>query len=192
MDNGFLPKAGGFRKLKAYVLAEAIFDLTAVFVRRFVPSKSRTCDQMEQAARSGKQNIAEGSMASATSKETEIKLTNVAKASLEELKVDYDDYLRRNNLPLWEADYERQMKLKEYLRDLLGTCAGAITYALLYLGKTFLKGVIVSGLTADAALIATAAKLPATTFNMAVAIVVAPILAKAIRKALEQNHISLN
>ena len=65
-------------------------------------------------------------------------------------------------------------------------------YALLYLGKTFLKGVIVSGLTADAALIATAAKLPATTFNMAVAIVVAPILAKAIRKALEQNHIKLN
>ena len=117
MDNGFLPKAGGFRKLKAYVLAEAIFDLTAVFVRRFVPSKSRTCDQMEQAARSGKQNIAEGSMASATSKETEIKLTNVAKASLEELKVDYDDYLRRNNLPLWEADYERQVKLKEYLRS---------------------------------------------------------------------------
>ena len=86
----------------------------------------------------------------------------------------------------------KHTKLSEYLRDLLGTCAGATTYALLYLGKTFLKGVIVSGLTADAALIATAAKLPATTFNMAVAIVVAPILAKAIRKALEQNHISLN
>lgn len=117
MDNGFLPKAGGFRKLKAYVLAEAIFDLTAVFVRRFVPSKSRTCDQMEQAARSGKQNIAEGSMASATSKETEIKLTNVAKASLEELRVDYEDYLRVHNLPIWGPEYERQLKLKEYLRS---------------------------------------------------------------------------
>ena len=86
----------------------------------------------------------------------------------------------------------RHLHLKEYLRDLLATTAGAVTYAVLYLGKSFLKAMIVSGLTADAALIAAGAKLPATTFNMAVAMVVAPVLAKAIRRALEQNHISLN
>ena len=86
----------------------------------------------------------------------------------------------------------KHLPLKEYLRDLIATTAGALTYALLYLGKSFLKGIVVSGLTANAALIATGAKLPATTFNMAVAMVVAPILAKAIRKALEQNHIKLN
>ena len=85
----------------------------------------------------------------------------------------------------------KHLKLREYIRDLLGTTAGAVTYAVLYLGKTFIKAVIVSGLTTEAALIATAAKLPATTFNMAVAMVVAPILSKAIRKALEQNHIKL-
>ena len=86
----------------------------------------------------------------------------------------------------------KHLKVREYVRDLLGTTAGAVTYAVLYLGKTFVKAVIVSGLTTDAALIATAAKLPATTFNMVVAMVVAPILSKAIRKALEQNHIKLN
>ena len=86
----------------------------------------------------------------------------------------------------------KYLPLKEYLRDLLATTAGALTYALLYLGKSFLKAVVVSGLTADAALIATGAKLPATIFNMAVAMVVAPVLAKAIRRALQQNHISLN
>ena len=86
----------------------------------------------------------------------------------------------------------KHLKIREYSRDLIATTAGAITYAVLYLGKSFLKAMIVSGLTADAALIAAAAKLPATTFNMAVAMVVAPVLAKAIRKALEQNHISLN
>ena len=86
----------------------------------------------------------------------------------------------------------RHLHLKEYLRDLIATTAGALTYAVLYLGKSYLKAVVVSGLTADAALIAAGAKLPATIFNMAVAMVVAPVLAKAIRKALEQNHISLN
>ena len=86
----------------------------------------------------------------------------------------------------------KHLKVREYVRDLLGTTAGAVTYAVLYLGKTCLKGMIVSGLTFNAALIATAAKLPATTFNMAVAMVLAPILSKAIRKALEQNHIKLN
>ena len=76
----------------------------------------------------------------------------------------------------------KHLKLREYVRDLLGTTAGALTYAVLYLGKTFVKAVVVSGLTAQAALVATAAKLPATTFNMAVAIIIAPVLSKAIRK----------
>lgn len=116
MSAGFLPKAGGYRRLRAYQLAEALCDLTAIFVRRFVSRGSRTCDQMEQAARSGKQNIAEGSAASATSKETEIKLTNVAKASLEELLLDYEDYLRQHSLPLWDKTHPRTLQLRSYLR----------------------------------------------------------------------------
>ncbi len=87
------------------------------FCEKFVPAKSRTRDQMEQAARSGKQNIAEGSEASATSKETEIKLTNVAKASLEELLLDYEDYLRQNALTLWEKDSARVTNLRNYLKS---------------------------------------------------------------------------
>ena len=85
----------------------------------------------------------------------------------------------------------KHLKIREYPRDLIATTAGAITYAVLYLGKSFLKAMVVSGLTFNAALIATAGKLPATIFNMVVAIVVAPVLAKAIRKALELNHIKL-
>lgn len=90
---GFLAPAGGYRELRAYRLAEVIYDLTMIFADKLVRRGSRTRDQVEQAARSGKQNIAEGSEASRTSKETEIKLTNVAKASLEELLLDYEDYL---------------------------------------------------------------------------------------------------
>lgn len=100
-----------------FKLAEIICDLTAIFVKRFVPAYSRTRDQMEQAARSGKQNIAEGSKASATSKETEIKLTNVAKASLEELLLDYEDYLRQHTLPLWDVNHPRTRALRAYLRS---------------------------------------------------------------------------
>lgn len=115
--SGFLPKAGGYRNLRAYQLAQIICDLTSIFVKRFIPAKSRTVDQMEQAARSGKQNIAEGSAASATSKETEIKLTNVAKASLEELLLDYEDYLRQHDLELWTKDNPRIKKMREYLKS---------------------------------------------------------------------------
>ena len=86
----------------------------------------------------------------------------------------------------------RHLKLGEYLRDLIATCAGAVTYAVVYLFKTFLTAMIVNGVTAQAALIAAGAKIPATLFNMGVAIIIAPVLSKAIRKALEQNHISLN
>lgn len=99
--NGFLPQRGGYRNLRVYKMTEIIYDLSVIFTERFIKRGSRTKDQMEQAARSGKQNIAEGSVASTTSTETEIKLTNVAKASLEELLLDYEDYLRQNNLPQW-------------------------------------------------------------------------------------------
>ncbi|MCM1310432.1 MAG: four helix bundle suffix domain-containing protein [Bacteroides sp.] len=115
--SNFLPKAGGYRNLLAYQLSEAIYDLTVVFTRRFLQVKDRTVDQMVQAARSGKQNIAEGSAASATSKETEIKLTNVAKASLEELLLDYQDYLRVNNLQQWSMNYHRLQRLRNYIRS---------------------------------------------------------------------------
>ena len=84
------------------------------------------------------------------------------------------------------------LPLKPYLKDLLATCAGALTYAVIYLFKTFLTAMIVNGVTAQAAVIAAGAKLPATIFNMAVAIIIAPVLSQAIRKALEQNHIKLN
>ena len=86
----------------------------------------------------------------------------------------------------------KQLRVGEYLRDLLSTTAGALTYAVLYLLKSFLKAMIVSGVTAQAAVIAVGTKLPATVFNMAVAFLIAPVLSIAIRKALKQNHISLN
>lgn len=112
----FLSRGGGYRRLRVYRLSEAVYDLTAVFVDRFIERGSRTRDQMVQAARSGKQNIAEGSKASMTSRETEIKLTNVAKASLEELLLDYEDYLRQKGLSLWPKDCERTLKIRQYLK----------------------------------------------------------------------------
>lgn len=97
-------KHGGYRNLKSYQMSTLVFDLTVEFCRKFIDRKSRTYDQMEQAARSGRQNIAEGSLASATSKKTEIKLTNVARASLEELLLDYEDFLRQRGLKMWAKD----------------------------------------------------------------------------------------
>jgi four helix bundle suffix protein len=85
-------------------MAEIVFDGTAAFCDRFIDRRSRTHDQMVQAARSGKQNIAEGGMASGTSKKTELKLIGVARASLEELLIDFQDYLRQKGLPLWGKD----------------------------------------------------------------------------------------
>ena len=102
---GFIPKHGGYRKLLCFQKAEIIYDGTVYFTNRFYRKFDRTVDQMVQAARSGKQNIAEASMASATSKETEIKLMNVAKASLEELMLDYEDFLRTQKLPIWEKEH---------------------------------------------------------------------------------------
>ncbi|MBN2559999.1 MAG: four helix bundle protein [Phycisphaerae bacterium] len=101
---GLIPAHGGYRELKSFQMAEIVFDATAAFCDRFVDRRSRTHDQMVQAARSGKQNIAEGSQASGTSKKTELKLVGVARASLEELLLDYQDFLRLRGLRLWHKD----------------------------------------------------------------------------------------
>ena len=99
-----IPAHGGYRDLKSYQNAEIVYDATVMFCDRFIDRRSRTHDQMVQAARSGKQNIAEGSMASGTSKKTELKLVNVARASLEELLLDYQDFLRQRSLTVWEKN----------------------------------------------------------------------------------------
>ena len=95
---------GGYRHLKSFQLAQLVYDITVRFCDRYIDRFSRTKDQMVQAARSGVQNIAEGSQASATSKKTEIKLTQVARASLEELKRDYEDFLRQRGLEQWPPE----------------------------------------------------------------------------------------
>ncbi len=103
---------GGYRKLKSFQVAQLIYDVTVRFCERYVPKGSRTRDQMVQAARSGVQNIAEGSQASGTSKKFEIKLTNVARASLEELRLDYEDFLRQRNLTQWEPEHPALVRFK--------------------------------------------------------------------------------
>jgi four helix bundle suffix protein len=107
-----IPKHGGYRKLKSFQLAQLIYDLTVRFCDTCVDRRSRTHDQMVQAARSGVQNIAEGSVASGTSRKTELKLTNVARASLEELRLDYEDFLRQRGLPLWPPDHPHLQRFK--------------------------------------------------------------------------------
>lgn len=107
-----IPKHGGYRKLKSFQLAQLIYDMTVRFCDRYVEKKTRTRDQMVQAARSGVQNIAEGSQASGTSKKTELKLTNVARASLEELRLDYEDFLRQRGLPLLAPDSPAMARFK--------------------------------------------------------------------------------
>jgi restriction system protein len=99
-----IPPHGGYRDLKSYQMSEIVYDATVAFCERFISKFSRTHDQMVQAARSGKQNIAEGCMASGTSKKTELKLIGVARASLEELLLDYEDYLRQKDLSLWKKE----------------------------------------------------------------------------------------
>ncbi|OGW51141.1 MAG: four helix bundle protein [Nitrospirae bacterium RBG_19FT_COMBO_42_15] len=106
-----IPPHGGYRSLKSYQIAQLVYDVTVRFCDRYVDKKSRTHDQMVQAARSGVQNIAEGSQASGTSKKTELKLTNVARASLEELRLDYEDYLRQRGLLLWTREDPRRAEL---------------------------------------------------------------------------------
>ena len=106
-----IPPHGGYRNLKSFQVAQLVYDVTVRFCDKYTDKRSRTKDQMVQAARSGVQNIAEGSQASGTSKKTELKLTNVARASLEELKLDYEDFLRQGGLPMWERNDTRRQAL---------------------------------------------------------------------------------
>ncbi len=107
-----IPLHGGYRKLKSFQGAQLVYDVTVRFCDRYIEKRSRTHDQMVQAARSGVQNIAEGSQASGTSKKTELKLTNVARASLEELRLDYEDFLRQRGLPLWPPAQPELLRFK--------------------------------------------------------------------------------
>nr|QEO74135.1 hypothetical protein [uncultured bacterium] len=129
MSKGFIPPHGGYKGLLSYQKAEIVYDATVYFCDRFIDKRSRTHDQMIQAARSGKQNIVEGSMAAATSKETEIKLTSVARSSLEELLTDYRDFLRTRDFEEWPAEHVYALRLRK-----LNQIPGA-TY------ETFRKGI---------------------------------------------------
>jgi four helix bundle suffix protein len=110
-SENLIPLHGGYRKLKSFQVAQLVYDVTVRFCDRYISPCSRTHDQMVQAARSGVQNIAEGSQASGTSKKMELKLTNVARASLEELRLDYEDFLRQRGLPQWPREDARRAEL---------------------------------------------------------------------------------
>ncbi|MBC7963203.1 MAG: four helix bundle protein [Steroidobacteraceae bacterium] len=110
--NDLILPHGGYRKLRSFVVSLAAYDGTVIFCSRFIDKRSRTNDQMVQAARSGVQNIAEGSLASGTSKKTELKLTSVARASLGELIRDYEDYLRQNDLSIWDKNSPRVLAMR--------------------------------------------------------------------------------
>mgnify|MGYP000962953530 FL=1 len=112
--SAILKRKGDYNNLIAYKKSVVIYDITFFFTQHFLQKGDRTIDQMLQAARSGKQNIAEGNRAAATSTETEIKLTNVAKASLEELLIDYQDYLRTRNKLLWDGSNPHYEKMRAY------------------------------------------------------------------------------
>jgi len=99
-----LRPSGGYRQLRSFQTATILYDATVKFCARFVDPRSRTTDQMTQAARSGRQNIAEGSRAAATSSQTELRLVQVARASLDELLLDYEDFLRQRQLPTWDKN----------------------------------------------------------------------------------------
>jgi four helix bundle suffix protein len=107
-----IPLHGGYRRLKSFQVSQLVYDVTVRFCGRYIEKRSRTNDQMVQAARSGVQNIAEGSLASGTSKKTELKLTNVARASLEELRLDYEDFLRQRGLGQWEPAHPALKRFK--------------------------------------------------------------------------------
>jgi len=129
MPEGFIPPHGGYKNLLSYQKAEIVYDATVYFCGRFLSKKDRTFDQMIQAARSEKQNIIEGSVASGASTETEIKLTHVARASLEELLADYRDFIRMRGIKEWSRDHPYAKRLRELNRQ-----SGA-TY------ETFRKGI---------------------------------------------------
>lgn len=117
MTGGFIPPHGGYQKLLSYKRAEIVYDATVYFCNRFLSKRDRTFDQMVQVARSGKQNIIEGSQVSGTSKEGEIKLTNVARASLEELITDYRDFIRLRGIQEWPKDHRYVERLRELNRN---------------------------------------------------------------------------
>lgn len=118
MDNyQKLRPSGGYRKLRTFQIATIIYDATFWFCEKFIDPRSRTNDQMVQAARSGRQNIAEGSRASATSSQTELRLVNVARSSLEELLLDYEDYLRHRHLEQWHSDSPEALELRNVPRN---------------------------------------------------------------------------
>ena len=107
-----IPPHGGYRKLRSFQTAQIVYDSTIIFCNRFIDKRSRTHDQMVQAARSGVQNIAEGSVASATSRKIELKLTGIARASLEELLLDYQDFLRQHGLRLWHKESPEALAIR--------------------------------------------------------------------------------
>src|SRR6266478_4057960 len=113
---GLIPPHGGYENLLSYQKAQIVYDATVYFTARFLDKKDRTFDQMVQAARSGKQNIVEGSQISGTSKELELKLTNVARASQEELRDDYRDFLRTRDLAEWTPEHPYTQRLRRLNR----------------------------------------------------------------------------
>ncbi len=113
MVEALIPKHGGYRSLKSFQVAQLAYDVTVLFCEKFVAKRSRTHDQMVQAARSGVQNIAEGSQAAGTSRKMELKLTNVARASLEELRLDYEDFLRQRSLPQLEPEHPALQRFRK-------------------------------------------------------------------------------
>jgi len=120
-ERPFIPPHGNYRELLSYKKAEIVYDITYRFCERFLKRGDRTIDQMVQAARSGKQNIVEGVAASGTSKEMEIKLLGVARASLEELINDYLDFLRVRDLPLWDKDSKQAVYVRGLRNDTFET-----------------------------------------------------------------------
>ncbi len=116
-EGTLIPPHGGYRTLRSFQCAQLVYDATVIFCDRFIEKRSRTHDQMVQAARSGVQNIAEGSMASATSKKNELKLTGVARASLEELLLDYEDFLRQRGLRIWAKDSPEALAVRGRYRS---------------------------------------------------------------------------
>ncbi|HOD82560.1 MAG: S23 ribosomal protein [Planctomycetes bacterium ADurb.Bin126] len=116
-DNSFIPPHGNYKELLSYRKAVIVYDVTYRFCERFLKKSDRTVDQMVQAARSGKQNIVEGTKASGTSKQTEIKLLNVARSSLEELLEDYADFLRVRDLSLWDKASKEALFVRKLGQD---------------------------------------------------------------------------
>ena len=115
-DNDFLPQDHNYRTLKAFRKAECIYDVTYYFVHKYLKSNDRTIDQMVQAARSGKQNLAEGNIDGITSREMELRLTNVNRASLHELLLDYEDYLRVRGLEQWPYNDPRCVQTRAFCK----------------------------------------------------------------------------